>query len=221
MIYSCKPYLQNSCRLCPKVFCCQNCRERHEQNFHGINLKCNICIYGQTFLRNPSPELIKHIESEHLPLHCVNCDRYFFSVKDTAVHNKCSDVYKKKAEETPENEQSKFHTPSLCSQIIIKNKQCVMYEDQICITTSTPVARGDNDFVQIISEVITPVDNLENKETANNQTFITSSKSALTPILCDTKKSDQHSKRKVTFSEHIQECSDDESRENISTTPSR
>lgn len=195
----------------------------HEQDVHKIHPKCGICVYGQTTFKNPSPDLIEHVKNKHWPLHCVHCDRIFESVEEIFVHSKCPAGRKKKPEETPENQNDrcKYNTPPLFGQIIIKqgiNKQCVMYENQICITTSTPVARDDKDFVQIISEVITPVDNPENKEIANKKEC---NKSALTPILCDSKKNEQHSKRKVTFSEHIQECINENSSEHISTTPSR
>lgn len=196
----------------------------HEQSVHNIHPKCGICIDGQTTLKNPSPDLIEHVKNKHWPLHCVHCSLVFDTIEEIFVHNKCPASRKKKAE-TPENQNDihKYKTPPLFGQIIIKqglNKQCIMYENQICITTSTPVHRDEKDFVQIISEVITPVDNVENKEIVCFKKD-SCSKSALTPILCDSKKNEQHSKRKVTFSEHIQECFDENSNENILTTPSR
>lgn len=192
----------------------------HEQNVHKIHPKCDICIYGQTFFKNPSPDLIEHVKNKHWPLHCVHCDRTFGSMEEIFVHSKCP-AGKKKAGDTPENkkENYKFSTPPVFAQIIIKQGiNSVMYENQICITTSTPVPRNEKDIVQIISEVITPVDNPESKEIVDikKQT----NKSAMTPILCDSKKS-EHSKRKVTFSENIHECIDESSNENISTTPGR
>ncbi|RZC35955.1 hypothetical protein BDFB_000773 [Asbolus verrucosus] len=64
-------YFQNTCRLCPKTFCCKDCRAHHEEQFHNVNPECEICIYGRMTIKNASVLLLNHIKAAHWPLHCV------------------------------------------------------------------------------------------------------------------------------------------------------
>lgn len=196
--------LQNRCRLCRNVSCCAKCRIKHETDVHKINPDCDICVVGRTFLKNPPDSLLAHIKEAHWPLHCVRCERVFETLDEINVHVKC-DGWKKFAHQTPKR-GNEFVIPLISATDVPKKNQLnAIYEHKAYIPTSTPVAKtDDDDQVQIIAEIITPVDCVENVE--NKYALY---KSSLTPLLRDNKKNDQYSKRRVTFSEHVQsnECS--------------
>ncbi|XP_044257626.1 uncharacterized protein LOC123006844 isoform X2 [Tribolium madens] len=79
----------NNCRLCSKIFCCVNCRMSHEENYHNVNPKCEICIYGRATVKNASISLLNHIKAAHWPLHCVFCKKVFTSLDELVPHDKC------------------------------------------------------------------------------------------------------------------------------------
>lgn len=71
------------CAVCKSIFCCFECRNRHEQTAHTpndvwaerIRLRCGFC-QGQPAMefqcRNDFA-LIMHLCQAHLPLHCKKC----------------------------------------------------------------------------------------------------------------------------------------------------
>lgn len=169
------------------MFCCKNCRLKHELNNHKTNLECDICVKGRIIIKNPTDSLLEHIKKDHWPLYCVYCERVFETIDDIFEHNKC-----------PKQEENN-NTPPI-SQKDVK----LIAAGQSCVPTSTPVAprEDDNNFLQQISEVITPVEiYLDKKEEIQY-------KSPLTPH--NERKNDQYTKRRVTFSETIEEISDNE-----------
>lgn len=189
---------QNSCRLCRKIFCCEDCRELHEINDHDIHPKCDICINGKVVLRDPSDSLLEHIEKTHWPLHCVHCGRVFNTTEDIFLHNKCPVP-------SIEKDNENYNTPPAETKIPVNNNKTLTI--RASITTSTPLAprEEEHQFLLKISEQITPVDVQERKEQTQNYPY----KSALTPSNYSDRKNDQCSKRRVTFSEDIEEISEE------------
>lgn len=161
-------------------------------------------MYGQTYLSNASEELLEHIKQEHWPLHCVRCQRVFKRVDEIFIHCKCHTNNSDDTPETPQENEISAVTPSNPGGDLlaksIDNKLLKVCGMGNYMTTSTPVFAGnDKDFVQIISGVITPVENLDEAGSYQNPY-----KAIQTPLLFRTnKKIEQSSKRKVTFSENL------------------
>lgn len=166
---------------------------KHELNKHKIHLECDICIKGTIIIRDPSDSLLQHIKENHWPLYCVYCERVFERIDDIFEHNRCPKSLLK------QEVSDKNNTPP-----ILQKDVKLIAAGQTSVPTSTPVAprEDDNNFLQQISAVITPVEvYLDKKEEIQY-------KSPLTPH--NERKNDQYTKRRVTFSETIEEISDNE-----------
>lgn len=69
--------------VCKNIFCCLECRNRHEMNAHNPNevlternrLRCGLCQGYSTleFQCRNDFALIMHLSEAHLPLHCRKC----------------------------------------------------------------------------------------------------------------------------------------------------
>lgn len=69
--------------MCRSIFCCLDCRNRHEQNSHCPNevwternrLRCGLCqgLPMLEFCNRNDFALIMHLCQSHLPLHCRKC----------------------------------------------------------------------------------------------------------------------------------------------------
>lgn len=74
---------QVRCAVCKSIFCCHECRKRHELNAHNPNdvwaernrLQCGLCQGYSTmeFQSRNDFALIMHLCQTHLPLHCKKC----------------------------------------------------------------------------------------------------------------------------------------------------
>lgn len=74
---------QVRCAVCKSIFCCHECRSRHELNAHNPNdvqaernrLLCGLCQGYPTmeFQSRNDFALIMHLCQTHLPLHCKKC----------------------------------------------------------------------------------------------------------------------------------------------------
>ncbi|KPI90994.1 hypothetical protein RR46_14498 [Papilio xuthus] len=72
------------CIVCQLVFCCANCRRKHEQTEHNLTYDCPICR-GKRFLCRPediNQDLIQHLADEHVPLQCRKCNKLFKTMED-------------------------------------------------------------------------------------------------------------------------------------------
>ncbi|XP_014211555.1 uncharacterized protein LOC106641595 isoform X2 [Copidosoma floridanum] len=84
----------NGCRVCPKVFCCVNCRDTHERNKHP-NLKgeCPLCVSDSLpfdpVCDGSRVELIGHLLLNHLPLGCQLCGQVFTNNLDLISARPC------------------------------------------------------------------------------------------------------------------------------------
>lgn len=166
------------------MFCCKNCRKKHEFKSHNLFSECDICLNGKILLRDPSNALLEHLQSKHLPLHCIHCDIVFNTIDELYFHNKCP------------RSRNNENTPPV-SQNIITDDGMKIVTEKCCIPTSTPVivARKDeNRFLQKMCEVITPVD-----------IYLDKKDSVFTPI---DQRDEQYIKRRVTFSKTIEEIND-------------
>lgn len=163
------------------MFCCENCRRKHEINTHKIHPDCSICIYGKIILRDPSDSLLQHIKAKHWPLHCLYCGKMFNTIEELILYNKCPKIA------PVQNDKENNNTPPISA-------------GQSCVPTSTPLAPHEDEskFLQKMSEMITPVDTIEKKEVSNASPF--------TPQ--NEKKNEPYRKRRVTFSDTIEEIDD-------------
>lgn len=83
------------CIVCPKIFCCSDCRWNHEKFAHGLEYDCPLCrgfkFLCQTHLLE-NISFTEHIVSEHLPLHCNKCNKIFRRMEDFFNVNKCTSM---------------------------------------------------------------------------------------------------------------------------------
>lgn len=188
--------------MCSKVFCCSDCREAHQRQFHKIEPDCEICLYGRGTIKNVSIILFNHIKKFHWPLHCVFCKKQFETLDELIPHGKCDmnpngDVQKNmpKTPVTPvvEQEASLVVTPFY--------KICVPGTLQPGVTatigaTSTPLQQN--------ADKITPVNNNQKKFYKSNLKLTASTGRS------DSKKME----RRVTFGETPSFSSDPYEKEN-------
>ncbi|XP_018333485.1 uncharacterized protein LOC108742690 [Agrilus planipennis] len=192
-----KDLIKNKCRICVKVFCCENCREKHEVSFHNVNPVCEICLHGKVYSKKVTGRLLHHIKDKHLPLSCVFCKKLFENLTETEFHSKCLRITNNRLEMnpvTPINRQSplKIQTPYQKSIIMASNAYFAVTNTTVHPTTSTPLQnmRSENNILEKISSDLTPLDNRE-RENANT--------SRITPVTTDEPKKMEELKRKVTF----------------------
>ncbi|XP_021203508.1 uncharacterized protein LOC101736974 [Bombyx mori] len=89
-----KPDPKACCVICQLVFCCGDCRQRHEKFVHGLTYDCPICR-GSNYLCNPqtlTEDFIKHIFLEHLPLYCKKCNKQFNRMEDLINVEECTSI---------------------------------------------------------------------------------------------------------------------------------
>ncbi|VVC99733.1 unnamed protein product [Leptidea sinapis] len=82
------------CLVCHLIFCCSDCRWKHERNAHGLTYDCQICR-GNRFLCRPEEldqDFIEHLTSEHSPLQCYKCKKVFDKMEDFAEIEKCTTI---------------------------------------------------------------------------------------------------------------------------------
>lgn len=80
--------------VCQLIFCCADCRYRHERNSHGLTYDCPICR-GHKYLCKPeelSEDFIKHLFIEHSPLHCSKCYKHFKTMEDFLCIDNCTSI---------------------------------------------------------------------------------------------------------------------------------
>ncbi|XP_063538714.1 uncharacterized protein LOC134747966 [Cydia strobilella] len=82
-----------TCIVCQLVFCCADCRRRHERTAHDLPYDCPICRENP-FLCQPDqlcPAFLIHLE-EHLPLHCSKCEKVFTTMDELIDIDKCTSL---------------------------------------------------------------------------------------------------------------------------------
>lgn len=134
-IYDKIKLFQARCIVCHLVFCCSDCRWKHEKSTHGLSFDCPICR-GFKFLCNPEAlnhDFIEHLTEEHLPLHCNKCEKIFENMEDFINIDKCTSiselvkdtsVQSKDVEEKFDSiyEKTKNSLDENCEGIILVNK---------------------------------------------------------------------------------------------------
>ncbi|XP_031623405.1 mitosis initiation protein fs(1)Ya isoform X4 [Contarinia nasturtii] len=103
------------CAVCKSIFCCVECRNKHEQNAHTPNevwternrMRCGLCQGNPTmeFQCRNDFALIMHLCQAHLPLHCKKCLTQFNSIGDFSSANKCAHI----------NDGCSLHSPKECN----------------------------------------------------------------------------------------------------------
>ncbi|XP_068632260.1 uncharacterized protein fs(1)Ya [Battus philenor] len=79
------------CIICKLIFCCANCRRRHENTEHSLTYDCPICR-GERFLCRPediNDDFIQHLADNHMPLQCRKCDKIFNKMEDMINIDRC------------------------------------------------------------------------------------------------------------------------------------
>ncbi|KAL1492804.1 hypothetical protein ABEB36_010987 [Hypothenemus hampei] len=206
-----RDFSMNNCRCCVKVFCCEKCREKHEIKVHKVNPKCDICIYGKILFNLTDESLVKHIETTHLPLHCLNCKLVFRSIEDITEHLKCIKQYSISIDiaGTPyklQDFEAVFHQDSpISTKDIINNNTRATSTPMQKITEQTEGFEGGK-------QIITPISSDDNLKT--NKSIMKKN------ILL---KSDHSSKLKVTFAESsngkTDKLQEDEQKEDSTNSP--
>ncbi|XP_047997759.1 uncharacterized protein LOC125235289 isoform X2 [Leguminivora glycinivorella] len=82
-----------TCIICQRVFCCADCRRRHERTAHDLPYDCPICR-ELPFLCEPvqlCPAFLFHLQ-EHLPLRCSKCEKVFSTMDELADIDKCTSL---------------------------------------------------------------------------------------------------------------------------------
>lgn len=95
---------QNKCGFCTKIFCCGECREKHENKIHQeemsarkreehIRSLCYLCN-AQKLPFGPefdflTDEVLQHVIAMHLPLKCNKCSRCYDTAADFGDVDKC------------------------------------------------------------------------------------------------------------------------------------
>ncbi|CAG9582955.1 unnamed protein product [Danaus chrysippus] len=89
-----KSSVEVRCIVCHRVFCCGKCRWNHERATHGLTYDCPICR-GHRFLCQPqelTQDFIEHLTTEHLPLQCKKCNKFFLNMEDLVEIDKCTNI---------------------------------------------------------------------------------------------------------------------------------
>lgn len=133
-----------TCIVCQLVFCCGECRRRHEQRAHGLSFDCGLCR-GRRFLCRPQllePGFLRHLEREHLPLYCHKCRKIFTTMEDFEDIDKCVSV----------------------SELVDQSKLCLKVVDERFDSLYEKIVNGDEDLEAVVSfnksnkmAVITPI----------------------------------------------------------------
>lgn len=86
---------ENKCSFCAKLFCCLQCRVRHEIKVHftlfAEFISCDLCsgAKGIILQQENKNEFIDHLFIKHLPLQCRNCSVIFNNKIDLATLHTC------------------------------------------------------------------------------------------------------------------------------------
>ncbi|KAH1023039.1 hypothetical protein HUJ04_012321 [Dendroctonus ponderosae] len=185
-------FIENYCRLCPKAFCCKNCRCKHETDYHSVISQCDICIYGTFVFENIDENILQHIKETHLPLNCLYCKRVFSCIEEIIQHKKCPVHYKSDSPKTP-----LFKPPEILisaddqdSPILQELQRNQALNFIFKLATSTPMQNTETEnFHKSKDDAITPSERFQ----ISNKSIIKKTQTL--------RKSDESSKRRVTFSE--------------------
>nr|XP_012138214.1 PREDICTED: uncharacterized protein LOC100877729 isoform X2 [Megachile rotundata]XP_012138215.1 PREDICTED: uncharacterized protein LOC100877729 isoform X2 [Megachile rotundata] len=122
------------CCVCKKLFCCTECRDRHEKNKHANRqLNCPLCTSQKLPLKPiEDTSLFCHIVISHLPLHCSLCGEIFKQSKDLESFGTCK-WWKARQRYSQVVAQKSLGTPPLLSEI--KESEC---NANLCSLTSPP-----------------------------------------------------------------------------------
>nr|XP_033324111.1 uncharacterized protein LOC117219241 [Megalopta genalis] len=103
------------CCVCKKVFCCIQCRERHQKKKHSEEeLKCPLCTIQKFPLQTlEDKSLLCHIAAAHLPLHCTLCGELFKQSKDLESFGTCKWWKSRHRHNLVSGQKSELRTPPL------------------------------------------------------------------------------------------------------------
>ncbi|XP_029041532.2 uncharacterized protein LOC114875434 isoform X1 [Osmia bicornis bicornis] len=135
-----KVFIENFCTsfsiYFEKLFCCADCRERHEKNKHANRqMNCPLCMSQKLPLKPiEDTKLFCHIVITHLPLHCSLCGEIFKQSKDLESFGTCKWWKARQRHSLVTQQKSELKTPPLLSE----GKESSAYNGNSCSLTSPP-----------------------------------------------------------------------------------
>ncbi|XP_031623403.1 mitosis initiation protein fs(1)Ya isoform X2 [Contarinia nasturtii] len=126
------------CAVCKSIFCCVECRNKHEQNAHTPNevwternrMRCGLCQGNPTmeFQCRNDFALIMHLCQAHLPLHCKKCLTQFNSIGDFSSANKCAHINDGCSLHSPkESVQKSSFERSISDSVSLRNYSTILH----------------------------------------------------------------------------------------------
>lgn len=117
---------ENKCSFCSKLFCCLQCRIRHQITNHftlfAEFISCDLCsgAKGIVLQEENTKEFIDHLFMKHLPLQCRNCSVVFSNKIDLITVHSC--VSSQKTENEKMNSKTGFGSEEKIEPIIEENE---------------------------------------------------------------------------------------------------
>ncbi|XP_037937659.1 mitosis initiation protein fs(1)Ya [Teleopsis dalmanni] len=183
------------CRVCKNVFCCEKCRQKHEIKNHAIVVQnsaqlsdkqesskaiylfCSICAKQPLTLKvHMYEEMLEHINANHLPLHCIKCDKLYTKIADLKEFTKCSvtsNVSKEQKcvlNQNSTKDSSKSGLTKTVTQITISTQTSPLRENDFDVVSHTPMSmlqlrwRTQSKITQgeFISDSVSSIKNISN-----------------------------------------------------------
>lgn len=132
------------CRTCAQVFCCDKCRQKHEdvqhQDVKAIRQICYICNNRPFPLRvdtkiSASNVLVEHILREHLPLRCNRCAKVFHTAADFKSIARCLTAHGPASDQACHLEHSQ-HIPTILENVAAEGENKENIDENNSATSS-------------------------------------------------------------------------------------
>lgn len=128
---------ENKCRFCLKIFCCQECRIKHEIKDHFSQfcevINCDLCNEEENIVlqQGITDEFVEHLFKFHLPLRCKNCAVVFQNKVDLLTVHTC--VASDKEENEKLNSKMAFEGDGKIRPIIEEEIEQVKVAEVSCV----------------------------------------------------------------------------------------
>ncbi|XP_041981442.1 uncharacterized protein LOC121734869 isoform X2 [Aricia agestis] len=133
-----KESIQARCIICQLLFCCQDCRWKHEKLKHGLTYDCPICRGNRFLCRKEelNSEFLKHLLTEHAPLQCRKCNKIFESMEDFNEIDECTSI--SELIDKPLKQEVEERFDSIYDKIV--DNDCDNFEAIVSVNNSTKTA---------------------------------------------------------------------------------
>ncbi|XP_015428975.1 PREDICTED: serine-rich adhesin for platelets-like [Dufourea novaeangliae] len=153
-----------ACCVCKKLFCCVQCRERHEKKKHSDRpLNCPLCTSHKLPLQSiEDKSLLYHIVITHLPLYCYLCGEIFKHSKDLESFGTCKWWQSQHRHSLLSDQKSILGTPPLTSdgkESSINNEYNGNFDSltsppELYRNTSTPMVVGQKNTLDFKTPIV-------------------------------------------------------------------